>query len=81
MASEVEIAVEPLADSGFGTQAAPWRRPVEIGMFVKYGERLHAVVGITPMSVTPRLVELEDADGRRIRRVQPTDPHLEIPSG
>ncbi len=40
-----------------------------IGTIVSYRGRLYVVVGVTPMSVTPQLVELEDPESERIRRV------------
>jgi hypothetical protein len=41
----------------------------KIGTIIGYRGRLHVVVGVTPMSVTPQLVELEDRESGRIRRV------------
>jgi hypothetical protein len=37
----------------------------EIGTAVSYRGRLYVVLGTTPMSVTPALVELEDAETGR----------------
>ena len=48
----------------------------KIGTIVSYRGRLHVVVGVTPMSVTPQLVELEDQDSGRIRRVPSGDLQL-----
>jgi len=48
----------------------------KIGTIVSYRGRLHVVVGLTPMSETPQLVELEDRGSRRIRRVPSGDPQL-----
>jgi len=50
----------------------------EIGTIVSYRGRLHVVVCITPMSVTPPLVELEDIESGRIRRVRADDPQLVV---
>jgi hypothetical protein len=50
----------------------------EIGTIISYRGRLHVVVGITPMSVTPPLLELEDTDSGRIRRVRGDDPQLVV---
>jgi len=48
----------------------------EIGTIISDQGRFHVVVGITPMSVTPPLLELEDTDSGRIRRVQGDDSQL-----
>ena len=48
----------------------------KIGTIVSYRGRLHVVVGVTPMSVTPQLVEIEDRESGRIRRVPYGDPQL-----
>jgi hypothetical protein len=48
----------------------------KIGTIVSYRGRLHVVVGVTPMSATPQLVELEDRESGRIRRVPYGDPQL-----
>jgi hypothetical protein len=48
----------------------------KIGTIVSYRRRLHLVVGVTPMSATPQLVELEDRASGRIRRVPYADPQL-----
>ena len=50
----------------------------EIGTIISYRGRLHVVVGITPMSVTPPLLELEDTESRRIHRVRGNDPLLVV---
>ncbi len=47
-----------------------------IGTIVSYRGRLHVVVGVTPMSVTPQLVELEDRESEWIRRVPYDDLQL-----
>ena len=48
----------------------------KIGTIVSYRGRLHVVVGVTPMSVTPQLVEIEDRESGRIRRVRYGDLQL-----
>ena len=48
----------------------------KIGTIVSYRGRLHVVVGVTPISVTPQLVELEDRESGRIRRVPAGDLQL-----
>ncbi len=48
----------------------------KIGTIVSYRGRLHVVVGVTPMSVTPQLVEIEDRESERIRSVPPDDLQL-----
>ena len=48
----------------------------KIGTIVSYRGCLHVVVGVTPMSATPQLVELEDRESGRIRRVPYGDPQL-----
>jgi len=48
----------------------------KIGTIVSYRGRLYVVVGVTPMSVTPQLVELEDRESGRIRRVPSSDLQL-----
>ena len=48
----------------------------KIGTIVSYRGRLHVVVGVTPMSMTPQLVELEDQESGRIRRVPSGDLQL-----
>jgi hypothetical protein len=50
----------------------------EIGTIISYRGRLHVVVGITPMSVTPPLLELEYAESGHIRRVRGDDPQLVV---
>jgi len=55
-----------------GARAAMFR----IGTIVSYRGRLHVVVGVTPMSVTPQLVELEDRESEWIRRVPYDDLQL-----
>jgi len=50
---------------------------VDIGTLLTYRGRLHVVVGVTPIGATPRLVELEDVESGRIRRVEWTDPDLD----
>ena len=37
----------------------------KIGTIVSYRGRLHVVIGVTPMSATPQLVELEDRESGR----------------
>jgi hypothetical protein len=51
---------------------------IEIGTHVNYRGRLHVVVGVTPIGVQPRLLELEDVESGRIRQVNPSDPDLEV---
>ncbi len=48
----------------------------KIGTIVSYRGRLRVVVGVTPMSVTPQLVEIEDRESGRIRRVPYGDLQL-----
>ena len=48
----------------------------KIGTIVSYRGRLHVVVGVTPMSVTPQLVEIEDRESGRIRRAPDGDLQL-----
>jgi hypothetical protein len=48
----------------------------KIGTIVSYRGRLHVVVGVTPMSLTPQLVEIEDRESGRIRRVPYGDLQL-----
>jgi hypothetical protein len=50
---------------------------VDLGTLLTYRGRLHVVVGVTPMGATPRLLELEDVESGRIRRVEWTDPGLD----
>jgi len=49
----------------------------EIGTQVKYRGRLHVVVGVTPIGVSPMLLELEDTQSGRIRQLAADDPDLE----
>jgi hypothetical protein len=51
----------------------------DIGTFIRYRGRLHVVVGVTPIGVYPRLVDLEDVESGRVRRLNPDDRlvHLE----
>jgi hypothetical protein len=49
-----------------------------IGTIVSYRGRLHVVVGTTPISVTPALLELEDTESGRMRRVRRDDPQLVV---
>ena len=54
------------------------RMPValfEIGTIVSYQGRLF---GVTPMSVTPALLELEDTENGSTRRVRADDPELVV---
>jgi hypothetical protein len=48
----------------------------EIGKTISYRGRRHVVVGLTPMSVTPCLVELEDAESGQVRSVHCDDPDI-----
>jgi hypothetical protein len=48
----------------------------KIGTIVSYRGRLHVVVGVTPMSATRQLVELEDRESGRVRRVPYGDLQL-----
>ncbi len=48
----------------------------KIGTIVSYRGRLHVVAGVTPISVTPQLVEIEDRESGRIRRVPYGDLQL-----
>jgi hypothetical protein len=50
---------------------------VDLGTLLTYRGRLHVVVGVTPIGCTPQLVELEDAESGRIRRVAWADPGLD----
>ena len=50
---------------------------VDLGTLLTFRGRPHVVVGVTPIGATPRLVELEDAESGRIRRVEWSDPNLE----
>jgi hypothetical protein len=57
------------------------RMPVaalDIGTIVSYQGRLYVVLGTTPMSVNPPLVELEDTENGDTRRVQADDPELVV---
>jgi hypothetical protein len=56
----------------WGARAAVFK----IGTIVSYQGGLHVVVGVTPMSVTPQLVEIEDRKTGRIRRVPAGDLQL-----
>ena len=53
----------------------------EIGMSVRHRGLLHVVVGFTPMSVEPGLLELEDVQSGRIRLVELTEPDLKVEPG
>jgi hypothetical protein len=50
---------------------------VDIGTLVSYRGRPHVVVGVTPIGATPRVVELEEVESGRIRRVEWSDPDLD----
>ena len=55
------------------------RMPValfEIGTIVSYQGRLYVVLGVTPMSVTPALLEVEDTENGSIRRLRADDAEL-----
>jgi hypothetical protein len=59
----------------------PVRIPVaqfEIGTIVSYQGRLYVVLGVTPMSVTPALLELEDTENGSTRRVRADNPKLVV---
>jgi hypothetical protein len=59
----------------------PVRIPValfEIGTIVSYQGRLYVVLGVTPMSVRPALLELEDTENGSIRRVRADDAELVV---
>jgi hypothetical protein len=77
-ASEQGIGTE---DEGVDSVLAhtPVRMPValyEIGTIVSYQGRLYVVRGVTPMSVTPALLELEDTENGNTRRVRADDAEL-----
>jgi hypothetical protein len=46
---------------------------LQIGMPVTYRGRAHVVAGISPMGVTPQVVELRDIDAGCTRTVSVTD--------
>jgi hypothetical protein len=50
---------------------------VDLGTLLTYRGRLHVVVGVTPIGATPRLLELEDIESGRLRRVEWADPGLD----
>ena len=57
------------------------RMPValfEIGTIVSYQGRLYVVLGVTPMSVTPALLEVEDTENGSIRRVRADEAELVV---
>ena len=59
----------------------PVRMPValfEIGTIVSYQGRLFVVLGVTPMSVIPALLELEDTENGSTRQVRADDPELVV---
>jgi hypothetical protein len=79
MASERPVAQQgTMADLGFSTGGGPPRQALEIGMFVNYRARSHVLVGFTPMSVTPQMLELKDTDGKGVRCVESTDPDITL---
>jgi hypothetical protein len=47
---------------------------IEIEQTISYRGRAYVVVGVTSIGVTPCLVDLEDADSGRLRRVECDDP-------
>jgi hypothetical protein len=50
---------------------------VDNGTLLSYRGRLHVVVGVTPIGAIPRVVELEEVESGRIRRVEWSDPDLD----
>jgi len=50
----------------------------EIGTIVSYQGRLYVVLGGTPMSVTPALLEVEDTENGSIRRVRADEAELVV---
>jgi hypothetical protein len=50
----------------------------EIGTIVSYQGRLYVVLGVTPMSVRPAVLELEDTENGSIRRVRVDDSELVV---
>ena len=76
-----ELGIDPQVKRPIPYLRTRWARVwtvFEIGTIVSYRGRLYVVVCITPMSVTPPLVELEDTESGRIRRVRGDDPQLVI---
>lgn len=51
---------------------------LNIGTTITFQWRLHVIVGITPIGVTPCMVELEDLETGRVRSVQAGDPELTV---
>jgi hypothetical protein len=51
---------------------------LEPGTLVAYRGRPHVVVGVTPMSIIPHAVELEDVSSGRISSVDVSDRQLQI---
>jgi hypothetical protein len=49
---------------------------IEIGMAMTYRGRAHVVAGISPMSVTPQVIELRDIEAGSNRTVSVTDESL-----
>jgi hypothetical protein len=48
-----------------------------IGTHLNYRGRLHVVVAVTPVGVRPMLIDLEDVESGRVRRVKPDDPEID----
>jgi hypothetical protein len=72
--SELGAVVEsPGGESGFSGEAVLCRQVLEMGTLVNYRARPHVIVGITPMSVTPQLLELEDTETGRVCHVNAVD--------
>jgi hypothetical protein len=51
---------------------------VNIGTRITFRGRFHVIVGVTPIGVTPCVVELEDVETSRVRSVQSDDPELSV---
>jgi hypothetical protein len=51
---------------------------LNIGTTISWRGRLHVVVGVTPIGVTPCMVELEDLETGRVRSGQSDDPELSV---
>ena len=62
----------------YGRTAEPSVARFEIGTHLNYRGRLHVVIAVTPIGVRPNLIDLEDVESGRIRRVKPDDPEIDL---
>ena len=61
----------------YGRTAEPSVARFEIGTHLNYRGRLHVVIAVTPIGGRPSLIDIEDVESGRMRRVKPDDHEID----